>query len=277
MGFEGKVALITGGGGAIGSAAALRFARLGARVVIADSESAGAQRIARQIEDHGGTVAIARCDVGEPEGADTAVGSATGHFGRLDFVFNNAGISPLPQPIDELDVEVFDEIVRVNLRGVFLVLRAAIRRMRHLGSGGSIVNMGSSMAGWDVLAGSAGYVATKHAVVGLTRSAALDAARYGIRVNAICPGVVATSLGVPDLKDSHPQSVELDRFAARIPLRRVASPDEIAPIVTFLASDDSRHVTGAAWLVDGGQTLQSWSNAPEAPAYPTDSTPATER
>jgi NAD(P)-dependent dehydrogenase (short-subunit alcohol dehydrogenase family) len=145
------------------------------------------------------------------------------------------------------------------------VLRSSLRAMIEGGRPGAIVNMSSSMAGWDVLAGGASYAASKHGVLGLTRSAALDAAPYGIRVNAVCPGVIETALGIPDLEDG---TSGRDRFAARIPLRRVGEPADVAAVVAFLASDDSRHVTGAGWLIDGGQTLQSWANAPEADHFP---------
>lgn len=120
------------------------------------------------------------------------------------------------------------------------------------------------MAGWDVLSASPGYIASKHAVTGLTRSAALDLAGYGIRVNAICPGVVETSLGVPAAdRQGYLESVR--RFADRIPLRRIGQPEDVAAAVAFLASDEARHITGVDWLIDGGQTLQSWANAPAFP------------
>ena len=128
--------------------------------------------------------------------------------------------------------------------------------------------MGSSMAGWDVLAGGAGYAATKHAVVGLTRIAALDAAPYGIRVNAICPGVIETTLGVPAADRETFQSGIAAICPTASRLRRIGQPDDVAAAVAFLASDDARHVTGVDWLIDGGQTLQSWANAPDAEAYP---------
>ena len=127
--------------------------------------------------------------------------------------------------------------------------------------------MGSSMAGWDVLAGGAGYVATKHGVVGLTRVAALDVAPYGIRVNAICPGVIETTrLAFRRLARHFGSSVQ--HFADRIPLRRIGQPDDVAAAVAFLASDEASHVTGVDWLIDGGQTLQSWANAPAGSAFP---------
>jgi NAD(P)-dependent dehydrogenase (short-subunit alcohol dehydrogenase family) len=127
--------------------------------------------------------------------------------------------------------------------------------------------MSSSMAGWDVLAGAAGYAASKHAVLGLTRIAALDVARYAIRVNAVCPGVVETALGVP-AGDGEAYQRGVQRFADRIPLRRIGQPEDVAAVVAFLASDEAAHVTGVGWLIDGGQTMQSWSNAPDARAYP---------
>jgi NAD(P)-dependent dehydrogenase (short-subunit alcohol dehydrogenase family) len=169
--------------------------------------------------------------------------------------------------VHELEVADWDEVVWVNLRSQFLVLRSAARRMIAAGRGGAVVNMGSSMGGWDVLAGSPGYLATKHASVGLTRSAALDLAGHDIRVNAICPGVIETALGVP-AEDREAHLAGVRRFAARIPLRRIGQPEDVAAAVAFLASDDARHITGAAWLIDGGQTLQSWANAPDADAFP---------
>jgi NAD(P)-dependent dehydrogenase (short-subunit alcohol dehydrogenase family) len=247
--FEGRVALVTGGVGAIGGATARRLADEGADVVVVDREPS----------------ADVVADVGDPDEVAAAFDHVRTRFGRLDVVFNNAGISGAPAPIQDLTFAEFDEVLRVNLRGAFLVLQAAIRLMIESGRTGAIVNMSSSMAGWDVLAGGAAYAASKHGVVGLTRTAALDAAPYGIRVNAVCPGVIETRLGIPDL-DAGPSG--LARFAARIPTRRVGQPDDVAAVVAFLASDDSRHVNGSSWLIDGGQTLQSWANAPDSDHYP---------
>jgi len=262
--FKDKVVLVTGGGGAIGSAAARRFADEGARLAVVDRDAAAASLIAAAL---GGAALAIEADVSDERQAAEAVERAVKHFGRIDVLFNNAGISGKVAPVHELAVDDWDTIVRINLRGMFLVLRATLRAMIDGKVAGAVVNMGSSMAGWDVLAGGAGYAATKHGVVGLTRIAALDAAPYGIRVNAICPGVIETTLGVP-AADREAYRKGIERFANRIPLRRIGQPEDVAAAVAFLASDDARHVTGVDWLLDGGQTLQSWANAPEADAYP---------
>jgi NAD(P)-dependent dehydrogenase (short-subunit alcohol dehydrogenase family) len=262
--FAGAVALVTGGSGVIGAAAAQRFVDEGAFVVVVDVDADRTEATATALRGSGGEAIGAVADVTEPDDIDAAVETAVTRFGGLDVVFNNAGVAGVPAPIYALESVEFDRVVDVNLRGVFFVLRASLRAMIEIGRRGAIVNMASSIAGWDVLAGGAAYAASKYGVIGLTRSAALDAAQYGIRVNAVCPGVIETPLGIPDLATG---TATKDRFAARIPLRRVGSPADIAAVVAFLASDDARHLTGTEVLVDGGQTLQSWSNAPNAEEY----------
>jgi NAD(P)-dependent dehydrogenase (short-subunit alcohol dehydrogenase family) len=267
--FEGKVVLITGGAGAIGSASARRFGAESAKLVIVDRDRDRAEKLVESLRAAGTLALAVAVDVGEKAGVDSAVDAALQAFGRIDVLFNNAGISGKIAPVYDLDPADWDDIIRVNLRGMFLVQRATLRAMIQTKVRGSVVNMASSMAGWDVLAGGAGYAASKHGVVGLTRIAALDAARFGIRVNAVCPGVVATSLGVPSA-DGAAYRAGVQRFMDRIPLRRIGEPDDVAAVVAFLASDDARHVTGASWLIDGGQTLQSWANAPDESVYPRD-------
>ncbi|WP_018430654.1 SDR family NAD(P)-dependent oxidoreductase [Hoeflea sp. 108] len=262
--FDNKVVLVTGGGGAIGSAAVRRFAEEGAKVAVVDLDAARAMEVASALDDR--ALAIT-ADVADETQANDAVAKTVAAFGSLDAVFNNAGISGKVAPVHELPVEDWDRIVRINLRSMFLVLKASVKAMIDQGIEGSIVNMGSSMAGWDVLAGGAGYASTKHGVVGLTRVAALDAAPWGIRVNAICPGVIETTLGVP-AADRAGYLQGIQRFADRIPLRRIGQPEDVAAAVAFLASNEARHITGVDWLIDGGQTLQSWANAPEAQAFP---------
>lgn len=264
MRFRGKTVLVTGGAGAIGAAAVRRFVAEGARVAIVDQDEARAAALADEI----GPAAVGlAADVADEAAVGAALAATVEAFGGLDVLFNNAGMSGTVAPVHELAVADWDATMGVNLRGMFLVLRAALRAMIDAGTQGAVVNMGSSMAGWDVLAGGASYAATKHGVVGLTRIAALDAAPYGIRVNAICPGVIETRLGVPAADDDAYEKA-IRRFADRIPLRRIGQPEDVAAAVAFLASDEARHVTGVDWLIDGGQTLQSWANAPDATAFP---------
>ena len=262
--FVDKIVLVTGGAGAIGQAAAKRFLAEGASVAILDQDGERAAKVAAELGDKAFAVAA---DVTEPAAVDTALAAVVEHFGRIDVLFNNAGISGTPAPIYDLPLEEWDKVIRINLRGIFIVQQAVVRIMIAQKQGGAIVNMGSSMAGWDVLPGGSPYTASKHAVVGLTKVAALDCAAYGIRVNAICPGVIQTTLGVP-AADQAAFEASTKRFSDRIPLRRIGQPEDVAAAVAFLASDDARHVTGVDWLIDGGQTLLSWANAPDADAFP---------
>ena len=196
-----------------------------------------------------------------------AEGEMRGFIDRMDEEEQAALVTVMWIGRGAFDVDDWDEIVRINLRGIFLIQREALKAMIASKIAGSIVNMSSSMAGFDVLSGASGYAATKHAVLGLTRIAALDVARYGIRVNAVCPGVIETHLGVPATDDEGYRS-GTEHFANRIPLRRIGQTEDVAAVVAFLASGDAAHVTGVGWLIDGGQTMQSWSNAPSGDRYP---------
>lgn len=264
--FRGKVILVTGGGGALGQASVLRFVAEGARVVIADIDRERADAVAAEI----GSDAIAvQADVTNPDECAAMVETARGRFGKLDVVFANAGIGGEKVEFVDMPVEEWDRVLSVNLRGMVLTCKAAAPALIDA-SGGSIVLMGSSTGRWDTILGAGPYMTSKEAVNALARNLALELARYRIRVNAVCPGIVQTQLSFRQAEDD-PAAWErfFARFAERIPLRRVAQPEDVAASVAFLASDDARHITGATLLIDGGQTLQSWSNAPDS-AYPSE-------
>ena len=264
--LAGRVAMITGGAGAIGGATAERFAAEGAAVGIIDRDHDGVARAVARLEAGGGRAFGAVADVTSEADVARAVAAVTDQFGRLDIAFNNAGVGGVRIPAHEHPAEIFDEIVAINLRGVFLSQKHALRAMIAAGRGGAVVNMSSSMAGFDVHAGGLAYAVTKHGILGLTRTAAIDAAGYGIRVNAVCPGVVQTTLGLPANEGDREAGVAYR--IGKIPLRRLGQPEDVAAMVAFLASDDARHITGQGWLIDGGQTIQSWANAPRDGAYP---------
>ncbi|MCY3867668.1 MAG: SDR family NAD(P)-dependent oxidoreductase [Chloroflexi bacterium] len=262
--FNGKVALITGGGGALGRASALRFVEEGARVVIADIDWERAAAVTAEI---GADAFAVHADVSKAGDCATMVEAAHAHFGKLDVVFANAGVGGEKFEFVDMPMEEWDHVIGVNLRGMALTCKAAAPALVDAG-GGSIVLMGSSTGGWDTILGAGPYMTSKEAVNALARNLALELARHRIRVNALCPGIIQTPLSFRQATDD-PAAWEqfFARFAQRIPLRRVGQPEDVAAAVAFLASNDARHITGASLLIDGGQTLQSWSNAPDS-AYP---------
>lgn len=239
--LAGKVAVITGAGSGIGRSAALLFAREGAQVVCADI-SGREQNVAAEI---GAAAVGVRVDVAEAAHVRAMIDTAISSFGRLDVLFNNAGMSGQRGPLAEIDEASFDKVVAVNLRGTFLGMKYGIPAMLSSG-GGSVINTASASAlvGWKSLAA---YAAAKGGIVQLTKSAALDYAKQGIRVNAICPGMTWTGLaGAAD--DSTPPT---DLIPPQ-PLNRWGRPDELAAAALFLACDESSFVTGTAIPVDGG-------------------------
>ncbi len=240
--FEGKVALVTGAGGGIGRATALAFAREGAKVMVSDVNAASGDETVAMIRKAGGTAVFKACNVASEQEVKALVEGTVAEFGRLDCAFNNAGISNSRQ---DFDLDLFRRTIEINLNGVAYGLKFEIEQMLKQG-GGTIVNT-SSIAGLSGQ-GTLDYTASKHGVVGLTRSAALRYAAMGIRINAVCPGVIATGMTDPLLKDP----VMKARIEAMTPMQRMGTADEIAEAVIWLCSGKASFVTGQALAVDGG-------------------------
>lgn len=243
--FEGKVALVTGGASGIGRATALAFAREGARVVVGDVDVEGGTEVAETVAASGGEARFVRADVRSAAQVAALVGEAVAAFGGLDVAFNAAGVLPELGPVVEASEDDLDAVVAVNLKGTYLSVQEELRAMLPRGRG-AIVNCASS-AGLAGFPEAAAYSATKHAVVGLTRSVALEVASQGVRVNCVCPGPVRTPMlgAMPE-----------EEAASGVPLGRVATPEEVADAVLWLASDGASYVTGHALAVDGG--LLAW-------------------
>jgi NAD(P)-dependent dehydrogenase (short-subunit alcohol dehydrogenase family) len=248
--FEGKVALVTGAGSGIGRATALAFAREGARVVVADVSAVGGEETTRQIKDAGGEALFVPADVARASDVEALVNTVVASYGRLDYAHNNAGIATSGVPLHELEEEVWDQVLAVNLKGVWLCMKYEIRRMLRQG-GGVIVNT-ASVAGLRGFPGNTAYGASKHGVVGLTRIAALNYAHEGIRVNAVCPGFIRTHMTLGDTIDLENEA----RMAGAHPMGRMGIPEEVAAAVVWLCSDAAAFVTGLAMPIDGGYTAK---------------------
>lgn len=245
--FDGAVALVTGGSSGIGRATAIAFAREGAKVLVADLGEAGGQETVRLIREAGGDAMFVKTDVSSAADAEAMVARAVETYGRLDIAYNNAGIVGQSTPAADGTEENWDRVIDVNLKGIFLCMKAEIPRMLSQG-GGAIVNC-ASVAGLVGFAGIAPYVASKHGVVGLTKAAALDYATLGIRINAVCPGVIRTPMVTATTQGDAAAEAAL---AAGEPIGRIGEPEEIADAVLWLCSPGASFVTGEAIAVDGG-------------------------
>lgn len=248
-----KSIVVTGAGSGVGRASAILFAREGARVVCADVRRSWADDTVRLINEDGGTASAITCDVTEPVDVTGVVKKAVNTFGRLDVIFNNAGISSPRRSmlLEDHTEDDFDKLVAVNGRGVFLGCREAVLQFKRQGGGGVIVNT-SSIAGMVAL-GSAVYGATKAMIIQLTRALAIEGAPYGIRVNCLCPGGMMTNFGRPEAEAFQALAdEELERAKSLHPLGQLITPDDCARAALYLASHMSANVTGIALPVDGG-------------------------
>jgi NAD(P)-dependent dehydrogenase (short-subunit alcohol dehydrogenase family) len=271
--FENKVALVTGGASGIGRATAVRFAREGAKVIISDIQASAGTEVVREIRESSGEAAFIRCDVSKASEVEGLIQEIVKTHGRLDCAANNAGIEGHLSPTAECTEESWDQIIDVNLKGVWLCMRAEIRQMLTQ-KGGSIVNT-ASVAGMVAEMGRPAYAAAKGGVISLTRTAAVEYAGLGIRINAICPGAIQTSmidraLGELNIADMYPAigKTPIGRLTAGLisrqgwvkssmmkflhPIGRLGRPEEIAAAIVWLCSDEAAFVTGQAMVIDGG-------------------------
>ncbi len=251
MNFEDRVALITGGTAGIGEATVRHIAGLGAGIVFVGRDEEDGRRIESELVRDGARVVFLKADLSLPDQVRRIVPATVNIFGRLDYCFNNAGISGQIGLIADQSENNFDEVFSVNVKSLFIALQQEIRQMLRQGFGGSIVNM-ASVGGSLATAGASVYVASKHAVLGLTKSAAIEYGSCGIRANAISPGAVRTDMLRKVIGDDE----VLDHMADIHPVRRLGLPEDVANAVAWLFSDESSYYTGQSLVLDGGLTAQ---------------------
>jgi hypothetical protein len=247
--LAGKSVVITGAAAGIGRATALYLAGEGVRVVVSDIDADGGKSAVEEIRAAGGTAEFVACDISSESDVEELIARSVSLFGGLDFAVNNAGFADHPGPLHELPVDTWDKVISVDLRGTFLCLRAELRVM-HAAGHGVIVNMASN-AGVKNAPSMAAYTSAKHGVVGLTKNAALQYARQGIRINAVCPGTIRTP-GIASFPEENQKA-----WAEMIPMGRMGTPEEIAACVAFLLSEQAAFMTGVELLVDGGLMYDS--------------------
>jgi NAD(P)-dependent dehydrogenase (short-subunit alcohol dehydrogenase family) len=250
-GFAGMVAFVTGASSGMGLATAKAFAGAGAAVALVDINETAVKAAAEDLHAAGHSALAIRCDVADEDSVAAAVRATVDVFDRLDMAFNNAGIQVPPSDAADEPAEVFDRVNAINLRGVWTCMKHELAQMRNQGSG-AIVNC-SSLGGLVGLPGRAAYHASKHGVLGLTRSAALQYAPRGIRINAVCPGTIATPM-VTDMIDKN--ELDVAEAIANQPINRLGEPDEIAAAVLWLCSPGASFIVGVALPIDGGYTAQ---------------------
>jgi NAD(P)-dependent dehydrogenase (short-subunit alcohol dehydrogenase family) len=247
--FDGKVAIVTGGSFGIGRATSVAFARRGAKVVVADWIEDKENETINQITNAGGQALFVKCDVSNSDEVKNLVDKTIERFGRLDYAFNNAGIEGHSAHTHECSEENFDKTISVNLKGIWLCMKNEIEQMLK-NNKGAIVNC-ASVAGLNGFVGLPAYVASKHGIIGLSKTAALEYATRGVRVNAVCPGVIHTAM--VNRITGKDKEVE-KQFTSMEPIGRMGNPEEVAEAVIWLCSDAASFVTGIAMPVDGGFT-----------------------
>jgi NAD(P)-dependent dehydrogenase (short-subunit alcohol dehydrogenase family) len=249
--FQGKVALVTGGTSGIGRAAAIAYAREGAKVVVAGRRAAEGEETVQLVRAQGSEALFVPTDVAQEAQVKNLIGRTLERFGRLDFAFNNAGIDQQPTPLLEQTEETYDQVMDINVKGVWLSMRHEIPAMLKSG-GGAIVNTSSAL-GLIAFPGVEVYVASKHAVIGLTKSAAVEFGKQGIRINAVLPAAIETDMYRRFVGE---KAESIAAMVAMHPIGRIGTPEEIADAVIWLCSSKSSFVIGHSLLVDGGFTAQ---------------------
>jgi NAD(P)-dependent dehydrogenase (short-subunit alcohol dehydrogenase family) len=247
--YQDKVAIVTGGGSGIGEAVAMTMAANGAKVVVADYDQASGERVVKEIQAAGGEAMFIDVDVSKPDQVENMVAKTVEAYGKLDVAVNNAGIGGPPANVGEYPIDGWKNVISINLDGVFYGMRYQIPAMLEAG-GGSIINV-ASILGSVGFATAPAYVAAKHGVVGLTKTAAIEYSARGIRVNSVGPGFIKTPL-----LDANLDAATLEAIAGMHPIQRLGTAQEVADLVAFLGSDAASFCTGAYYLVDGAFTAQ---------------------
>lgn len=254
-----KVALVTGGSSGMGRAAALQFAKQGAKVVVAARRESAGNETVRQIQHLGGEASFVQTDVSQPAEIEALIQKAIALYGQIDYAFNNAGTEGVFAPMTQLTEKNWDHTINTNLKAVWLCLKYEIEQMVKQGTGGAIVNTSSWLAKGGLM-GSTIYSASKGGLDGMVRAAALEGAQHGIRVNNVNPGIIDTEMfrrfGNPD----DPNDAVVSAFTHHIPLKRLGSSEEVAEAIVWLCSDAATYITGQTILIDGGFAIPGFRN-----------------